>query len=111
MPAGAVNERVPKQHAFARSVLVEPQVMMDFLKEWEQKLNIKITCSQARRSLLAALPRLLAGTWRLAAGGTLAVDCVRSIAPAAGCRPSAAWQPGCNRHLRAPLSLSFLSGA
>ena len=24
------------------------QVMMDFLKEWEEKLNIKITCSQAR---------------------------------------------------------------
>jgi hypothetical protein len=22
------------------------QVMMDFLKEWEEKLNIKITCSQ-----------------------------------------------------------------
>jgi len=25
------------------------QVMMDFLKEWEEKLAIKITCSQARR--------------------------------------------------------------
>lgn len=23
------------------------QVMMDFLKEWEEKLGIKITCSQA----------------------------------------------------------------
>lgn len=26
------------------------QVMMDFLKEWEQKLQIKITCSQASHS-------------------------------------------------------------
>lgn len=24
------------------------QVMMDFLKEWEEKLHIKITCSQVR---------------------------------------------------------------
>lgn len=63
---------------------------MDFLKEWEQKLNIKITCSQVRRSLLAALPQLSAGSCQLAAVVTLAVDCMRSIAPAAGCRPSAA---------------------
>ncbi len=27
------------------------QVMMDFLKEWEEKLAIKITCSQVRQRL------------------------------------------------------------
>jgi hypothetical protein len=32
------------------------QVMMDFLKEWEEKLAIKITCSQAQP--LTPLPQL-----------------------------------------------------
>jgi hypothetical protein len=30
------------------------QVMMDFLKEWEEKLNIKITCSQVEGLLWVA---------------------------------------------------------
>lgn len=29
-----------------------PQVMMDFLKEWEEKLHVKITCSQVRQGLV-----------------------------------------------------------
>lgn len=42
---------------------------MDFLKEWEEKLNIKITCSQVRRliCLLASaapcLPPCLGFAW------------------------------------------------
>lgn len=37
-----------------------PQVMMDFLKEWEQKLNIKITCSQEPEPMGTAGPLALA---------------------------------------------------
>lgn len=31
--------------------------MMDFLKEWEEKLGIKITCSQVRRVQPLRLPQ------------------------------------------------------
>lgn len=37
-----------------------PQVMMDFLKEWEQKLGIKITCSQEPEPMGTAGPLALA---------------------------------------------------
>jgi mannose-1-phosphate guanylyltransferase len=37
-----------------------PQVMMDFLKEWEEKLGIKITCSQEPEPMGTAGPLALA---------------------------------------------------
>ena len=37
-----------------------PQVMMDFLKEWEVKLGIKITCSQEPEPMGTAGPLALA---------------------------------------------------
>ncbi|KAI7837580.1 hypothetical protein COHA_008593 [Chlorella ohadii] len=37
-----------------------PQVMMDFLKEWEEKLNITITCSQEPEPMGTAGPLALA---------------------------------------------------
>ena len=39
--------RGARLHAvLVRLMLVALQVMMDFLREWEEKLQIKITCSQ-----------------------------------------------------------------
>lgn len=38
----------------------QPKVMMDFLKEWEQKLQIKITCSQETEPMGTAGPLRLA---------------------------------------------------
>ena len=67
------------------------QVMMDFLREWEEKLQIKITCSQVS---LAGSPGWLGG----GAGGTgLALRPDGGTAPAAecsaACRQAACWRP------------------
>ncbi|GAB4814853.1 hypothetical protein N2152v2_001899 [Parachlorella kessleri] len=42
------------------SPLLDGQVMMDFLKEWEEKLGIKITCSQEPEPMGTAGPLALA---------------------------------------------------
>lgn len=42
-------------HMHANVSAHDLQVMMDFLKEWEEKLHVKITCSQVRPGLLTVL--------------------------------------------------------
>ena len=52
------DDHVTLEHVIVISVQCEClQVMMDFLKEWEEKLHVKITCSQVQLAALSLMHR------------------------------------------------------
>jgi len=136
---GAVQSR-PRLHASLRAgrcaarcaghsvsgapSLARAQVMMDFLKEWEEKLAIKITCSQVRRPPQprdhsqhpcagqlrrasarpaasgsgAGCPAAAAGRWLAPAAGTQSVALSRCATVYRSLATAAwSWVPACGR--------------